>query len=110
MGDRRPRLSTEPEFIIMRIHHLPEYFCEALALGLFMISAGGFGILLFHERSPLFIEDTCYARAVRGIAMGLTAIALLKSPFGKRSGAPMTPAVTPTFLRPGQIALRDPLG
>jgi aquaporin Z len=40
---------------------------------------------------------------VGGVAMGLTAIALIHSPWGKRSGAHMNPAVTLTFLRLGKI-------
>jgi catechol 2,3-dioxygenase-like lactoylglutathione lyase family enzyme len=38
-----------------------------------------------------------------GIAMGLTAIGLIFSPLGKRSGAHMNPAVTLTFLRLGKM-------
>jgi len=91
----------------MRTNHLPEYLSEALALGLFMISAGGFGIVLFHPRSPLFIETPFLARVVMGIAMGVTAILIFKSPFGKRSGAHMNPAVTLTFHRLGKIDSRD---
>ncbi|SRR5581483_2175201 len=94
----------------MNRNHFPEYFCEALALGLFMVSAGGFGILLFHPQSPMFIEDSCYARAVMGLAMGLTATALIRSNLGKRSGAHMNPAVTLTFLRLGKIDGRDAVG
>jgi len=90
-----------------RIDHWPEYASEALALGLFMVSAGGFGILLFHPRSPLFIEMPFLARVAMGIAMGLTAIALIKSPFGQRSGAHMNPAVTLTFHRLGKISSGD---
>ena len=45
-----------------------------------------------------------------GIAMGLTAIALIYSPLGRRSGAHMNPAVTLTFLRLGKIAARDAVG
>ena len=33
--------------------HWPEYLCEAAELGLFMISAGLFTILLHHPRSPV---------------------------------------------------------
>jgi hypothetical protein len=32
--------------------HWPEYVCEAAELGLFMISAGLFTILLFHPDRP----------------------------------------------------------
>ena len=45
-----------------------------------------------------------------GIAMGLTAVALIYSPLGARSGAHMNPAVTLTFLRLGKIAPVDAVG
>src|SRR5262249_24478054 len=45
-----------------------------------------------------------------GVAMGLTAIALIYSPWGKRSGAHMNPAVTLTFWMLGKIRGRDALG
>lgn len=42
-------------------------------------------------------------RFAMGIGMGLTAIAIIYSPWGKRSGAHMNPAVTFTFFRLGKI-------
>ena len=91
--------------------HWPEYLCEAAELGLFMISAGLFTILLHHPRSPVldFIPSEFTRRMLTGIAMGSTAIALVFSPLGKRSGAHMNPAVTLTFLRLGKVAHWDAL-
>ena len=48
-------------------------------------------------------------RGLIGVAMGLTAIALIYSPWGKRSGAHMNPSVTLTFWRLGKIKSIDAL-
>jgi aquaporin Z len=45
-----------------------------------------------------------------GIAMGVTAVALIYSPWGRRSGAHMNPAVTLTFLALGKVRRADALG
>jgi aquaporin Z len=85
--------------------HWREYLCEAAELGLFMISAGLFTILLHHPNSPVlsFIPSEFVRRMLTGIAMGSTAIALVFSPLGKRSGAHFNPAVTLTFWRLGKV-------
>jgi aquaporin Z len=85
--------------------HCPEYLCEAAELALFMISAGLFTILLHHPGSPVvnLIPSEFTRRMLTGIAMGSTAIALVFSPLGKRSGAHFNPAVTLTFWRLGKV-------
>lgn len=89
--------------------HLPEYLIEAWALGTFMVSAGLFTILLEHPQSVIrtVIENADLRRVLIGIAMGLTAVALIYSPWGKRSGAHMNPAVTLSFFRLGKITSLD---
>ncbi|MBV9880084.1 MAG: aquaporin [Gemmatirosa sp.] len=93
--------------------HWPEYAIEALALATFMLSACAFGTLLGHPASPvhraLAGTPPVAQRALMGTLMGLTAIALVYSPFGKRSGAHMNPALTLTFLRLGKVARHDAL-
>src|SRR5436190_1182482 len=91
--------------------HCPEYLCEAAELGLFMISAGLFTILLHNPSSPVlnFIPSEFTRRMLTGIAMGSTAIALVFSPLGKRSGAHFNPAVTLTFWRLGKVKNWDAL-
>ena len=91
--------------------HWPEYLIEGWALGTFMVSAGFVATLLGAPASPVHraLPDPMWRNAVAGIAMGLTAIALIHSGWGKRSGAHMNPAVTLTFLRLGKIHPWDAL-
>lgn len=92
-------------------HHWPEYLIEACLLGLFMLSAAGFGTLLGHPDSPVrrAIASPLALRGLMGLAMGVTAVALIYSPFGMRSGAHMNPSVTLGFLTLGKVRLVDAL-
>jgi aquaporin Z len=92
--------------------HWPEHFMEAAALGAFMISACVFAALLEHPSSPIHqaLEDSTFLRrALMGVAMALTAVVIITSPWGQRSGAHMNPAVTLTFWSLGKIAPWDAL-
>jgi len=91
--------------------HWPEYLIEAWALGTFMVSAGVVSTLLEFPGSPLHaaLPNADLRRVLIGFAMGLTAIALIYSPWGQRSGAHMNPAVTLTFWRLGKVARWDAL-
>jgi aquaporin Z len=81
--------------------HWPEYLMEATELGLFMFSACAFTVLLYHPSSPITqtIHDGVLRRLMMGTAMGSTAIAIIFSPLGQRSGAHFNPSVTWTFFR-----------
>ncbi|MFY9828475.1 MAG: aquaporin [Rhodoplanes sp.] len=85
--------------------HWPEYLMEAWGLGTFMVSAGVFAALLEYPGSPVHqaIPNGDLRLVLMGLAMGLTAIAIIYSPWGKQSGAHINPAVTLTFLRLGKI-------
>jgi aquaporin Z len=90
-------------------NHWPEYLMEAIELGLFMFSACAFTVLLYHPSSPVaqMIHDGVQRRLLMGTAMGSTAIAIIFSPLGKRSGAHFNPSVTWTFFRLGKIRAWD---
>ena len=89
--------------------HWPEYLMEASGLGLFMFLACSFGVLLDHPHSPVrqMIQDVTFRRSFFGAAMGTTAVLLIYSPWGKRSGAHLNPAITFTFWRLGKIDTSD---
>ena len=85
--------------------HWPEYLMEAAGLGIFMVSACLFATLLEHPASPVrqALPGAVPRRFLIGLAMGLTAIGIIYSPWGKQSGAHINPAVTLSFLRLGKV-------
>ena len=91
------------------LQHWPEYLIEALGLGLFMLSACLFVTLLEHPSSPIrqTVTDPFLRRIPIGLAMGLTAVGLIYSPWGQRSGAHLNPSVTLTFWRLSKVAPWD---
>ena len=85
---------------------------EGALLGLFMVAACGFATLLEHPASPVreALPDGNLRRLLTGLAMGLTAIGLIYSPWGQQSGAHMNPSLTLTYSRLGKIERGDALG
>ncbi len=93
---------------------LSEYLIEAAGLGVFMLSACVFATLLEDPHSALrlsagsvLLSDPFTRRCLMGAAMAATAIAIFYSPWAKRSGAHINPAVTLTFWRLGRIGFAD---
>ena len=89
--------------------HWPEYLMEAAGLGLFMVSACTFALILEHPASIVrnAIPNSFVRRTLGGMAMGVTAIGLIYSPWGKRSGAHLNPSTTFAFFRLGKIEPAD---
>jgi aquaporin Z len=89
--------------------HWPEYLMEAAGLGIFMISACVFTSAIEHPGSPIrqWIANAYVRRIIVGAGMGLTAIGLIYSPWGKQSGAHLNPSVTITFFRLGKLTRPD---
>ena len=89
--------------------HWPEYLMEAGLLGAFMVSACVFGVLYGFPQSPVrqAVSSGFLRNLLGGVSMGLTAIAIFYSPWGKQSGAHINPSVTLTFFRLGKIKFWD---
>ena len=92
--------------------HAPEYAAEAFGLGLFIVSACGFGALLYHPASPVVmaVPSPLVRGLMMGLAMGLTCVLNVYSPWGRRSGAHLNPAFTLAFYRLGKVARGDVVG
>ena len=69
-----------------------------------MISACIFDYAIFGTNLHL---NPWLARLLMGASMGLTAVLIIKSPWGKASGAQFNPAISVTFYRLGKLAPYD---
>ena len=89
--------------------HWPLYLIEAGGLGIFMLAAGLACSALEAPASPLhlMIASAMLRRLLMGFAMGGTAVALIYSKWGARSGAHFNPALTLTFAMLGKLARVD---
>ncbi len=86
--------------VVSRAPNWRHYAIEAWGLGTFMFVAGTVAVVMQLLPGPwehwLALHATA-GRAAFGIAMGLTAISIVYSPWGARSGAHLNPSVTLTF-------------
>jgi aquaporin Z len=87
------------------------YIFEGIELSIFMISACFATVYLFDPGFPALrlIPSAAVRRLLMGTAMGATAVLIIHSPMGKRSGAHFNPAITLSYLRLGKIAGWDAL-
>jgi aquaporin Z len=81
-------------------------------LAFFISSASLFTVLLEHPASPVrqsLAEQHFGRRVIMGVLMGLVIVGIIYSPWGKRSGAHINPAVTLAFWQLGKIRTPDAL-
>ncbi len=89
--------------------HWRLYVYEGAELAWFMVAACVATVVLFGASSHLVsaIPSAALRRLLMGVAMGGTAVMIIHSPMGKRSGAHFNPSITLTYLRLGKIAPWD---
>jgi len=89
--------------------HWPEYLMEAAEVGLYLCLTCVFAGLLLSPASSVrhFIGGTLELRALMGLAVGATVVAIVLSPWGKQSGGHFNPALTVAFYRLGKVCLAD---
>jgi aquaporin Z len=97
----------EATAVFMRHWHF--YVYEAMELAIFMISACFFTVWLFHPAYPALhmLPSSAVRRLLMGMAMGATAVLIIHSPMGKRSGAHFNPSITLSYFRLGKIGRWD---
>ena len=90
---------------------LPEYLSEALLVTLLITAVAVFGAVVLHPASGLapYLPVGGKRRILLGLLVSTSALVLINSPLGKRSGAHLNPAVTGTFFLLGRIAALDAL-
>lgn len=83
----------------------PEYLMEGAEVALLMAGLCLGGTLVEFPSSPVrqAIDDPLYRRFLVALLVGITILAIVHSPLGKRTGAHFNPAVTIGFLRLGRI-------
>ena len=89
--------------------HWPEYLMEGGELALYLFLTCLFATLLRDPASPIhhLISSAILRRAIMGVAIGATVVAIVTTPWGKQSGGHFNPAMTAAFYRLGKVAFWD---
>jgi len=84
---------------------------EGAEMSLYMFFTCVFATLMQHPASPVrhLVVSSVVRRALMGVAVGATVIAIVMSPWGKQSGGHFNPAMTLSFYWLGKVADWDAL-
>jgi aquaporin Z len=110
VADAGVRVPVTPMEALRR--HWFLYVYEGAELAWFMVAACVATVVLFGAGSVgmRWVPDAAVRRLMMGAAMGGTAVLIIHSPMGKRSGAHFNPAITLTYLWLGKIGVWDAVG
>jgi aquaporin Z len=89
--------------------HWPEYGMEAAEVALYLFLTCIFASMLLYPASPVrhFVDSAAGVRALMGLAVGATVVAIVISPWGQQSGGHFNPALTLAFYRLGKMRTPD---
>nr|WP_255550835.1 aquaporin [Granulicella sp. dw_53] len=83
--------------------HWKEYLMEAVELCVLMVSICLSGTLIYSDVLPLSTLSDLGKALLMGTAVGGTTVLIIRSPFGRRTGAHFNPALTLTYFFLGRI-------